>query len=66
MLKELNSIARCLLGLHGYPTHVSARVAPTASDAPPARRPQPPRGQREARLPAGTASGRAGCVSLQA
>jgi hypothetical protein len=63
MLKELNSIARGLLGLHGYPTPASARVAPAPSDASPARRPQPPRRQRKTRPPAGTTSGR---VSLQA
>ena len=65
MLKELNSIARGLLGLHGYPT-VPARVAPAASDVPPARRPQRPLRQGATRAPAGMMSGRARRVSLQA
>lgn len=66
MLKELNSIARGLLGLHGYPTHVPARVEPAASDVPTARRPQRPLRQGASRVPAGTTPGRVGCVSLQA
>lgn len=66
MLKELNSIARGLLGLHGYPTHVPARVEPAASDVPPARRPQRPLRQGATRAPAGMTSGRARRVSLQA
>lgn len=64
MLKELNSIARGLLGLHGYPTSLPPRVAPAASEVSPARRSHRP--PADARVPAGTQSCGVGCVSLQA
>jgi len=66
MLKELNSIARGLLGLHGYPTSLPARVAPAASEVSPAQRSHRARQPDKARVPAGTQSCGVGCVSLQA
>lgn len=66
MLKELNSIARGLLGLHGYPTSIPGRAAATPSDVPSARRLRRPRRQDEARAPAGAKPCGVGCVSLQA
>jgi|GEM_PF-4578614 len=53
MLKELNSIARSLLGLHGYPTPPAPGAGFEPTSAPPRRRAHAA-GRTGARVPAAT------------